>query len=152
MASITETRYSEALSAYRTMQERRREDRAAYTDEQMIAARDSMVAAWERADREWYASLGPVGMAREGTGIKLIRAATAGGTSEFVGPENPRYAPLLAKLEQQERSDAAIAELAYAEWGWRGPVKISHYGETALVSRGGGRKVAVDTATMRVRG
>lgn len=149
--TATQERYSDSVDSFT----RASEAHADSPGEETLAAKqragDRMVHLWSVADREWYASLGPVSMTMERGGIKLIRSSPhGGGSSSFVSETNPRYPLLLAQIETDKQQDAAVAAVAYAAWNWTGPVGISYYGDLATV-RDGGRKVVVHVPTLTVK-
>lgn len=124
---------------------------AALVDE-LNRLKDANVRTQDAYNAAWRASLGPEHYELdERTGVIYItRAAAMGGGVGGGGVRkgDPRYAQLLALVRSQKEVDAKVAEEFYRHFGWRGPVHIDYYGDTAWVTDGG-RKLKVSLADLK---
>lgn len=149
--TAAQERYSDSVDSFARASEAHADSPGAETLAAKQRAGDRMAHLWSVADRECYASLGPVSMTMERGGIRLIRSSPhGGGSSDFVSKTNPRYPLLLAQIEADNQQDAGVAAVAYAAWNWTGPVSIDYYGDLAIV-RDGGRRIVVHVPTLTVR-
>ena len=69
--------------------------------------------------------------------VTTIKGVLGGGSSETFPAGSAEATRLIAEDAANRKTDAKVAEAAFAVWGWRGAVRIDYYGTSARVSRGG---------------
>lgn len=154
MATIVQNQYSRELDALREMEEQFREtpeaERTAAMVERIEKQRARMTRCFWACHYEFEASLGPVALQLRPNGIIYATQSSplGGGRSVPIPPGSPHFAQALALVRSQQSQDAAVAEIAFVIWGWRGAVRIDYYGDLAIVRRGGGSVVVVDLPSM----
>lgn len=149
-------RYQTTVDRLNSLREQRREaidagqrDAAADLANRIVGAEEAMCRAHDAAIAEWQSSLCPTEAAIDERGKITLRNVSliSGGRFRYLSPGDVGYDAWLAKIERDKGIDARVAEVAYAKWEWRGPVRIDYFGDIAHV-RDGGRTVKVDTRTM----
>lgn len=149
--TMSQERYSGAMDDFTAASERHAEQQTEGSLAAKRAAGERMDRLWSIADREWYASLGPVSLTRDGDGIRYFQSSPQGGArSGFVGPADSRYAALAATMVADEEADHSAVVAACALLGIPlSTASLDWYGAAARVQITGQRLVIVEEGVAR---